>query len=119
MQSDSIGEATGKDEGEAPADIAKQARTSEEPKYSVFRVNPAEWWAAASLAEAIEGASVWHDIPESEIVDELAPPYELTPEEMVTSLVSVQGVAVPFMFELDRLVRAGAPFPRPFGTAAA
>ena len=87
--------------------------------YWVYRVNFAEWWAADSLKQAIEAAAIWYELPKEEIIDELEPPYKLTEEQMFQTLIDVNGVAVPFWFELTRLYREGEPFPRLFGRSEA
>ena len=78
----------------------------------VFRVNPAEWWVAATLDDAVLAAANWHELPVHELVDELAPPYRLTREAAMEHCVEVDGVAVPFLVEVSRLIYQREPFPR-------
>jgi len=107
---------TGDDVTEKPSENVRDATDIEtQMPHWVYRVNGIEWWAADSLDQAIEAAAIWYDLPREEIIDELAPPYKLTEEQMFQTLIDVAGVAVPFWFELTRLHRAGEPFPRLFG----
>lgn len=105
--------------GGVPPDAPADATASGEGGFvSIFRVNPAEWWAAESLDQALNAAAAYHGLPRHEIVDELAPPYELSPAEMMEFLITIGDHSVPFFTELYRRKANGWKFPCLFGQAS-
>jgi hypothetical protein len=81
----------------------------------VYQLNEFEWWAAATLADAITDWKKWTGLTD----DELDAPRELTAEEM-RDLVYVEVDdnmrRSSFAEELQARVDAGLEFPQPFAT---
>jgi hypothetical protein len=81
----------------------------------VYQLNEFEWWAAATLADAIADWKKWTGLTD----DELEDPRELTAEEM-RELVYVDPdddyAKRPFAEELQARLDAGLEFPQPFAT---
>ena len=91
---------------EAPSDLEQR----------LFWLNATELWAAKTLTSALEGAATAYKLQVSELLDEFAPPSEMSATAMATTLMEGEdGVITPMLFELLRLQREGATFPRCFG----
>jgi hypothetical protein len=105
----------------AATPVAKAAAAFSAP-IKVFKLNDYEWWAAASLAEAIADWKQWTGFGDEEAAENLDDPRELSDEEMDRlQFAHTEEDDTPyrkqsFRAELAEQIAAGETFPGFFAT---
>lgn len=90
------------------------------PEYrglGIIRLNSQEWWAASSIDEALKASAEHFRVPAHEVFDENYPPYRLSPDEMWSSTLYVDGQVISFMDALMRRMEVGTKVPHLFGVS--